>query len=105
METSVFMLLALVAIIWLWFDSLRTRETATDIARDACNRLGVQLLDETVALQKWALGRNPLGRLRLRRVYRFDFSTGDGNRYRAMITMLGGYLEHLDLSEAQQQLT
>jgi len=99
------MLLALAAAIWLWFDSLRTRETATDIARDACGRLGVQLLDETVALQRWTLGRNPLGRIRLRRLYRFDFSTGDGNRYRAMITMLGGYLEHLDLSEAQRKVT
>ncbi len=86
---------ALLAAIWFWLDSLRAREIATGIGRAACKRQGVQFLDYTVALQKLGLRWLNEG-VRLRRVYRFDYSEEGAGRHTGHIVMLG--IQLVDLS-------
>ncbi|HEX6003242.1 MAG TPA: DUF3301 domain-containing protein [Burkholderiales bacterium] len=86
----------LAASAWLWFASLARRETAVDAARRACVAEGVQLLDDTVALESLAPRRDN-GVLRLQRVYRFEFSDTGNNRLRGSITLLGAAVRALYL--------
>lgn len=82
---------------FLWSDSLRARERAVSAGRAACERYGVQLLDDTVAFARLRLGRDADGRLRLRRTYSFEFSETGDNRRQGAIVMLGAQLEDLRL--------
>ena len=87
----------------LWIDSLRARERALAAGRRACERYGVQLLDETVAFASLRLARTEEGRLRLRRTYTFEFSDTGNNRRHGAIVMLGGELQDLQLEPYRLQ--
>jgi len=92
----------IVAGLYFWIDSLRARERALAAGRSACQRYGVQLLDETVQFVKLRLARDDEGRLRLRRSYTFEFSDTGDNRRHGAIEMLGGEL--LDMQLEPQRL-
>ena len=97
MEWSAVTLLALAALAWLWYDSMRARERAVAAGQNACARERLQFLDETVECTSVRPVRNAAGRLQLRRVYRFEFSD-DGSRRRAgSIVMLSGEVESLTM--------
>lgn len=87
----------IVAGLFFWVDSLRARERALAAGRSACERYGVQLLDETVQFAKLRLARDDQGRLRLRRSYAFEFSDTGNNRRHGAIVMLGGDLQDMQL--------
>ena len=89
--------------VFFWIDSLRARERALAAGRSACERYGVQLLDETVAFAKLRLARDEEGRLGLRRTYVFEFSDTGNNRRHGAIVMLGGRLQDLQLEPYQLQ--
>jgi hypothetical protein len=78
-----------------WIDSLRARERALAAGRAACQRNGLQLLDETVAGAGLRLARNDAGELRIRRVFVFEFSDNGNNRRRGSITVLGADVQDL----------
>lgn len=82
-------ILALAALAWLWFDSLKAREAAIDAARGACATEGLLLLDATVAISSVKLTRGDDGRLRLRRAYDFEFSDTGDNRLRGSVVLHG----------------
>jgi len=82
-------LIVLVSGLWLWVDTLRAREAALAAGREACERYGVLLLDETVACIRTRPGRNDEGRLALARSYRFEFSDTGNNRREGQVDMLG----------------
>ena len=90
-------LLALIAGVWLWRDSLRARETAIRASRAACDADGVQFLDDTVAVSSLWPARDDDGRLRLRRVYTFEYSDTGDNRRRGWVTLLGERVVVLNL--------
>ncbi len=90
-------LLAMVAGALFWIDSLRARERALAAGRRACERYGVQLLDETVVFASLRLARDEEGRVRLKRTYSFEFSDTGDNRRRGAIVMLGPDLADLQL--------
>jgi len=96
-------LLLLVAGVLFWIDSLRARERALAAGRRACQRYGVQLLDETVQFARLRLARDGDGRLRLKRTYSFEFSDTGNNRRHGAIVMLGGELGDLQLEPYQLQ--
>jgi len=83
--------------LWLWRDSLRSREEALRRARLACQGAQVQLLDQTVSLTGLGLGRGPDGRVRLRRRYRFEFSHDGLNRAQGRVELLGRRVQSLQL--------
>src|SRR5262245_12562246 len=90
-------ILGIVAGIAFWADSLRARERALAAGRRACERYGVQLLDETVQFSRLRLARDADGRIRLRRTYTFEFSETGDNRRHGAIVMLGAELQELQL--------
>lgn len=96
--TDILVLVVPVAIGWLWFDSLRARESAIRAARLACAADGVQLLDATVALASLRLQRGDDGWVALRRIYRFEFSDTGNNRLDGSITVLGANVQALYLA-------
>jgi len=93
----------IVAGLYFWIDSLRARERALAAGRSACQRYGVQLLDETVEFAKLRLARDDAGRLHLRRTYSFEFSDTGDNRRRGAIVMLGGDLQDMQLEPYKLQ--
>ena len=82
---------------WFWFDSMRARERAVALGRQACEREGLQILDETVLCTRTRPARDADGRVRLRRVYRFEFSDNGMNRRAWSLVLLGERLEWLEL--------
>ena len=90
------LILLLVAIGWFWLDSLRAREIATAICRQACATRSLQFLDQTVALAHVGIVRAP-GPIKLRRVYRFDYSEEGTGRHTGHIVMIGTELEQFSL--------
>ncbi|KPK35625.1 MAG: hypothetical protein AMJ66_00615 [Betaproteobacteria bacterium SG8_40] len=83
---------------WLWADSMRAREAALDAGRRACDAEGLQFLDWTVAMKRMGISRASDGRLRMRRIYEFEFSETGNDRFTGSITMLGTHLIALHLA-------
>lgn len=82
---------------WFWADSLRARERALAAGRRACERNGLQFLDETVAGAGLRLARDAGGQLRFRRVFSFEFSDNGNNRRNGSVVILGAEVEDLHL--------
>ncbi|WP_295445966.1 DUF3301 domain-containing protein [uncultured Thiodictyon sp.] len=91
---NLFLLFFLLLIGWFWLDSLRVRERALTICRAACERRDLQFLDQAVALRRLRLAWGREG-VRLRRVYRFDFSEEGLGRRSGYLVMRGMGLEDL----------
>lgn len=89
---------------WLWLITLHAHEQALAHARRACERAGVQMLDQAVALRAVALRWTGEG-LRLRRTYRFEFSEAGVERRIGTVVMLGLRLEQLSLDRAPAEKT
>ena len=88
---------ALAVLAWLWFDSMRAREHAVAAGTRACERNGLQFLDQTVECVSVRPARDENGRVALRRVYRFEFSDNGENRRGGSIVTLGGEVESLTM--------
>ncbi|HYD56743.1 MAG TPA: DUF3301 domain-containing protein [Burkholderiales bacterium] len=82
---------------FLWIDSLRARERAVQAGRSACERYGLQFLDDTVVFARMRLARNEDGEVRIARTYRFEFSDTGNNRRHGAIRMLGSLLQDVEL--------
>lgn len=94
-STALWLLLALGSFAWLWQNNLRAWENAREAGARACQRCGVQLLDDTVALQRLWWRRDPTGRLRAERVYHFEFTATGATRQLGRLVMLGPRVETL----------
>jgi len=90
-------LIALAALGWLWYDSMRAREGALVAGRRACELERLQFLDETVECVRLWPARDAAGHLVLRRVYRFEFSDDGSRRRDGSVVMLGGEVESLTM--------
>ena len=62
---------------------------------EACADEGLQFLDDTVAIRSLRLVRDDDGRLRLRRIYGFEYSDTGDNRRPGTVTLLGQRVELL----------
>ena len=85
------------AAIWLWRESLRSREAATRAGRRICAASDVQFLDETVALARMSLAWN--GRMAFVRIYRFDYSTDGADRAAGLVVVQRGAVVHAQLAD------
>ena len=88
-------LVFLAAAVWLRLDSLKVREIGVKAAQRACADEGLQFLDDTVAIRSLRLVRDDDGRLRLRRIYGFEYSDTGDNRRPGTVTLLGQRVELL----------
>jgi len=82
-------LLLLAAAGWFWQQALRSKEIARSAGKLACERVGVQLLDDTVELTRLRWRRDPAGVLRAYRHYRFEFTADGSHRFRGELALLG----------------
>ena len=74
----------------IWRDCLGAREQAHAASVRACQQSGVQFLDDTVALERLWWRRDRDGRLKVERLYLFEF-TDTGQRRRVGSVLLVGW--------------
>lgn len=96
--TTLLILLLLAAIIGFWSDALRVKERAREVCLRACRQHGVQLLDDTVTLDKLWLRRGENGWLQLERRYTFEFTDTGTQRQEGLVVMLGTRVQVLALA-------
>lgn len=94
--SSITAILLLAAIAWFWLDSARAREIATGICLEMCQRHNLQLLDQTVSLQRIGLRWTSQG-IRIRRRFHFDYSEEGTARLSGQITLTGVLLDGFTL--------
>ncbi len=85
-------IILLLLVIYVWQAALKAREQARALGHTLCARAQVQLLDQTVALQRLGIARGTNGWLQLRRRYRFELSTNGLDRHQGSLDMLAGQL-------------
>ncbi|MFZ5557112.1 MAG: DUF3301 domain-containing protein [Pseudomonadota bacterium] len=100
MAIELTLLVGLGAAGWYWYDTMRARESALRAGREACERAGVLLLDDTVAAAPVGFGRNRRGHLVLRRRYRFEFTDTGNNRRPGSMLLLGTEVQSVALDAA-----
>lgn len=101
MSAEALLLICLGGMGWFWWDSLRKRELALLAARNACERAGVQLLDETVAVRKLTLRRDASQQARFYREYAFEYSRVGDDREVGRIYLLGERVLGVQLLESR----
>lgn len=82
---------------WFWLDSMKCHDIAVAAAKRAVLSGNVQLLDDTVALDKIRLARDENARVGLRRIYRFDFSDTGDNRRSGVVVLHNTQIETVNL--------
>jgi len=92
----------LAAVAGWWWTAMRVREQAIGAARRACRTFGVQLLDDSVVLDRIQPRCDEHGHWRLRRRYRFEFTQSGGERFVGYMTLLGRRVLAVDLDAADQ---
>ena len=91
-------ILALLGVgLWFWRDSLGAREQARAASSRACQQSGLQLLDDTVALERLWWRRDRDGRLKLERLYLFEFTDTGLIRRIGSVLLVGWRVEVLCL--------
>lgn len=95
-ETSALITLCVLA--WFWVDSTRAREAGVAAARTACEREDVQFLDDTVAFRSLRPARDDDGRLTLKRVYDFEYSSTGAERCRGAVMLQGREVVMIDVT-------
>lgn len=93
-------LLLFVSVGWLVWDTLRAREQANAEMRAACEARGFLFLDDTVAMRSLRPVRDADGRVKLRRVYDFQYSDTGHNRLNGSITLVASRVAALDLGDS-----
>jgi hypothetical protein len=87
--SDLLLLLLVAAIAVVWLDNRRVQQIAVARCRQACERAGVQFLDDVAPIWRLRLMRDQRGAIRLQRVYTFDYSTALGERRNGSIVMNG----------------
>jgi hypothetical protein len=87
-----FVLLAVFPLFAWWTAGRAAAERAAGHGRKACERAGVQWLDQSVPLVRQRLARGPDGRLGWERQFRFEYSTGGEDRHTGLVTLHGAHL-------------
>lgn len=87
---------------WFWQDSLAARELANRAATRACEDLGLQFLDGTVAFARLVLGRSAHGTLALRRTYVFDYTANSIERRQGFVVLAGHRVESVGYAQEER---
>lgn len=90
-EGLVLVLLFVMAAV-LWLDSARAREQATQLAKARCREYGFQFLDGTASLVRFGLRWTVQG-VRIRRLFRFDYTETGVGRHTGHLVLVGRAVE------------
>lgn len=91
------LILAVTAGFWFW-RTLGLRDRALALVRQHCRRADVQLLDESIYLNKTRLGLSKGLGLAVKRRYGFEFTVTGERRYPGHIELHGARLHHIELA-------
>lgn len=98
MDTAgLILLISLGALFWFWLNTLTVRDLAIDAVRTTCRNQNLQLLDGTVALQRFSIARSPRGHMTLRRTFLFAYSVDGVERQTGFVITLGNRIEQVGL--------
>lgn len=99
--TTLVLLIVAAVVAWFWQDSLTARERANAAAIEACERLGLQFLDGTVAFARLGWTRGTSGRVTLRRTYVFDYTATSIDRLQGFVVLSGHRVETVGYAPGQ----
>ncbi len=102
---TVFLLVIIVIVALIWFESLRMRELVIRHCKQLCRETNLQLLDQTVSLISLSLQRTGSGNLGLQRKYQFEVSENGVDRYSGFVTSLGNSIIESRLDGPENQST
>lgn len=88
---------ALVMIGWFIWQNAGFRDRAIGFAKQHCDSVDVQLLDDTISLVRLRIERDRRGNLALARYYEFEFTVTGDRRYRGYLTLFGSRVKSVDL--------
>lgn len=86
---GLFLMFALMGAVWMVLDTASARDAARRYAARYCQELGVQFLDQTVALSSTRPVRRKGAPFWLLRRFRFEFSESGNDRFPGQVTVLG----------------
>ena len=86
------------------FSGTRVRELAISAVKRGARDGDVQLLDDSVSLQRMSFSRDSRGMWRIWRQYRFDYSYDGVQREQGAVIMLGQSLQALVVSDPDRVL-
>jgi hypothetical protein len=84
--------------------AVRVRELALQSVVHASKRVEIQLLDQSVHIQRMSLSRGDRGRWHIWRQYRFDYTYEGVERRQGFVIMLGKQLQSIVVSERDPTL-
>ena len=93
-------LLALLVIVYTWFEILRIREMVIRHCQRLCREADLQLLDQTVALVSLSMTRLSTFRYALVRRYAFEVSENGVDRQAGFVIVLGSRIVESRLQSA-----
>jgi len=88
---------AVIFAVVIWWKNQGFKQMALKLAQRRCEELGLQLLDQSVALRGFKFVRNPSGQWVARRRFVFEFTSTGDERYQGSIELLGNRLLNLEL--------
>ncbi|HEY8158005.1 MAG TPA: DUF3301 domain-containing protein [Methylobacter sp.] len=80
-----------------WFNAQQVKEIALKAVRANCLNLEVQMLDGYVALDSIWVKRDQTGKMRVQRIFLFEFSSTGNERYNGVCIMLGRRVEVIQM--------
>ncbi len=95
---ELFFLFGVVLVCLYWINAQRVKELVLAAAKDHCDKMGVQLLDDSVVLRRLWFRRDARGQVRLWRSFQFEFSSTGDERYPGTVEILGRRIQNLRLS-------
>ncbi|XOV88557.1 MAG: DUF3301 domain-containing protein [Pseudomonadota bacterium] len=87
--TELLLLIVVGLVALYWQSAMRCKELAVIAARRECKLCDVQLLDQTVQLERLSLSRDASARWRIWREYRFEYTEDGDTRREGQLTLLG----------------
>lgn len=102
---SLIILLVIAAVILVWHESLRVRESVTQMCRKVCDKCNLQLLDQSVSLTSVSIRRSASGYPFLYRIYEFEVSNNGADRFNGYIAMSGKYVEAIQIDSNEGMTT
>lgn len=90
-------LFALAAGLVYWWHAYGIKQLALKQAQVYCDKMNLQMLDESIALGRVRWRRDTDGKLAMVRIFRFEFASTGDERYRGEIIMHGRRCQHIEL--------
>lgn len=98
MHVEVILIFLLILAAFYWSNASLIRELAYQAVKKHCLAMDVQMLDDCVALSRFALKRDESGKLRIIRTFQFEFSASGNDRYIGFITLMGRRIESIQMA-------